>query len=488
MGRRTRAVVLASAGALALPGLLLTGGVRVPTAQAVPWAAAPAAGIWQQARLLRLPAPSPGQLASVNDIACPAPGNCVAVGDFNDGPGNDTGAAFTASEVSHRWEPAVAAYGTTGKSVLDPDLESVSCSSVGNCVAGGGAGGDGLILTQAAGKWVRASYFPYYAAEVDAVSCPPEVSGGCAAGGSYFSDEHGKSQAWLLYETASGGWRTLSGGEGLAALNTGLASVTDASCPSAGSCAAGGYYTDARGDQQAFVLTEKKGVWGKARKVAGSLNSAGYAQVNAVSCASAGNCLAVGQDERTGRKYPSSQGFEVTERNGSWLSAREVPGLRKLNAGGTAGAYAVSCVPASGPLNCAIGGSFADKSGNGPAFVDQVRNGTWQASPTAIEAGSYWAAVSTVSCPAAGDCAAGGFYNTGTPLQGTSQAFLVNLENFRWIPAEKIPGTIPLNSGGDASLNVVSCPSAGFCAAGGYYMVQGRSYTQLPFTIDGAAK
>ena len=73
------------------------------------------------------------------------------------------------------------------------------------------------------------------------------------------------------------------------------------------------------------------------------------------------------------------------------LPAREVPGLGKLNAGGSAEAYAVSCAPAGGPLNCAIGGTVADASGNGPAFVDQVRNGAWQASPTTLEAGSFWA-------------------------------------------------------------------------------------------------
>jgi hypothetical protein len=482
--RRARAVVLASAGALVLPGLLLTGGARAP--QGVPWAA-PAAGTWQQARPLRLPAPSPGQLAGVNDIACPAPGNCVAVGGFDDGPGNDTIAAFTASEVNRRWEPAAAAYGTTGNS--DPYLETVSCSSVGNCVAGGYDGlGAGLILTQAKGRWVRASYFPYSDAEVYSVSCPPKASRACAAGGYDFSDEHGTAQAWLLYETANGGWRTLTGGGGLAALNHSFASVTDVSCPSAGNCAAGGFYTDARGKQQAFVLTEKKGVWGKAREVAGSLNSAGYAEIDAVSCASAGNCLAVGGYERTAKPFATSQGFEVTERSGGWLPAREVPGLGKLNTGGSAEADTVSCAPASGPLNCAIGGSLAYQNGNGPAFVDQVRNGTWQASPTAVEAGSYWAQVSTVSCPAVGDCAAGGFYSTGTPDQGTSQAFLVNLENFRWTPAAKVPGTTALNSGGQAALTAVSCPSAGFCAAGGYYMVQGRSYTDLPFTVDGAAK
>jgi len=56
---------------------------------------------------------------------------------------------------------------------------------------------------------------------------------------------------------------------GLAALNTGgFAFVFSVSCPSAGSCAAGGYYRDRHG-QQGFVAVEKNGRWGRAINVPG---------------------------------------------------------------------------------------------------------------------------------------------------------------------------------------------------------------------------
>ena len=68
------------------------------------------------------------------------------------------------------------------------------------------------------------------------------------------------------------------------------------SCASAGNCSAGGYYTDSSGHQQAFVVSEVNGTWRNAMEVPGTaaLNKGGDAQVTSVSCASAGNCSAGG--------------------------------------------------------------------------------------------------------------------------------------------------------------------------------------------------
>jgi hypothetical protein len=60
---------------------------------------------------------------------------------------------------------------------------------------------------------------------------------------------------------------------GIAALNTGRSAFTNSvSCASAGSCAGGGDYNDDLSGQQAFVVTETNGTWGKAKKVAAALN------------------------------------------------------------------------------------------------------------------------------------------------------------------------------------------------------------------------
>jgi hypothetical protein len=86
-------------------------------------------------------------------------------------------------------------------------------------------------------------------------------------------------------------------------LNKGAqASAESVSCASAGNCAAGGYYNDGSGHQQAFVVSENNGTWRTAIEVPGSgaLNTGGCplrcarGGVSSVSCASAGNCAAGG--------------------------------------------------------------------------------------------------------------------------------------------------------------------------------------------------
>jgi hypothetical protein len=68
------------------------------------------------------------------------------------------------------------------------------------------------------------------------------------------------------------------------------------SCAAAGSCLAGGIYTDSSGHGQAFVASQVNGTWGKAIEVPGTaaLNSGGRDAVNSVSCAAAGTCSAGG--------------------------------------------------------------------------------------------------------------------------------------------------------------------------------------------------
>ena len=157
--------------------------------------------------------------------------------------------------------------------------------------------------------------------------------------------------AWAV--PAAGSWGKAVEVPGLGALNTGgNAVVVSVSCASAGSCAAGGYYADRHRGQQGFVAVERNGRWGKAIEVPGlaALNTGGYAEVVSVSCGSAGSCAAGGYYTD---RHRSQQGFVAVERNGRWGKAIEVPGLAALNTGGPAGVTSVSCASAG---NCAAGG------------------------------------------------------------------------------------------------------------------------------------
>jgi hypothetical protein len=208
----------------------------------------------------------------------------------------------------------------------------------------------------------------------------------------------------------AGTWGNAIEVPGLGALNKrGNAQLTSVSCGSAGNCAAGGFYTDGSGRGQAFVDSERNGSWGKAIEVPGSgtLNAGGNAEVNSVSCASAGNCAAVGSDFSATR---FDQAFVVNERHGVWGSAIKVPGFSVLNKG-----------------------RFGD--------------------------------FSSVSCSSAGNCAAGGQYTDGVGFD--QQAFVVSERHGVWGKAIEVPGSAALNKGGVAIVESVSCTPAGKCAAVG---------------------
>src|SRR5262249_15154309 len=73
------------------------------------------------------------------------------------------------------------------------------------------------------------------------------------------------------------------------------------------------------------------GSWGSAQEVAAALNTGGFAEVNSVSCAKAGNCSAGGFYTRSSGPTPA---FVVSETNGAWGTAHQVAAA--LNAGGGA--------------------------------------------------------------------------------------------------------------------------------------------------------
>jgi hypothetical protein len=108
---------------------------------------------------------------------------------------------------------------------------------------------------------------------------------------------------------------------------------------------------------------------------------------------------------------------------GTWGKAREVPGLGALNAGGDAQISSLSCGSAG---NCSAGGSYEDSSGyHSQAFVVSQAGGTWGKATevaAALNAGRN-ASLNSVSCASAGNCSAGGSYADSS---GHTQAFVVD--------------------------------------------------------------
>jgi len=475
--RRTR-VMMVLAGAVAASCAASLAVMAAPAFGAAAWA-----GGWDKAievpGLARL---SAGQGGTLVAVSCSSPGDCAATGNYADRLGRSQ--AFVVGEKNGWWGtaievPGLAALNTGG----DAGVSSLSCVPAGNCAAVGSYStssrrGRAFVVSETSGSWGKAIQVPGVVALsgakgsswVGAVSCGS--AGNCAAGGSY-SNSSGE-QAFVVSET-NGSWGRAIEVPGLAALNNGAyAGVDSVSCASAGNCAVTGYYDN--GAPEAFVVSETNGSWGRAIEVPGSA-AFGISTFASVSCASAGNCAAVGY---SGSPIDSASAgpLAVSEKNGAWGKAISVPGT---TATAINGAVSVSC---GSPGNCVAGGNQAPIIyGPYQAFVVSQKNGLWGKATgipglAALNAGGN-AEVLSVSCESARNCSAGGYYQDGS---GHQQAFVASENNGRWGTAVEVPGSGALNAGGFAAVGSVSCTWAGYCAAIGSYT--NRSGTGEAFIVS----
>jgi len=376
-------------------------------------------GTWRKA--IQVPgtaALNVGGSATISAISCPSAGSCSAAGEYADGSAHLQ--AFMVSKKKGTWRTATGVPGLAGLN------------------AGGNAG-------------------------IISLSCPS--AGNCSAGGFYLASP-GHFQPFVVSQV-SGVWHKAIEVPGASALNTGgNASIQSVSCASAGNCAAGGYYDSGSGHFQALVVNEVKGVWHKAIEVPGTaaLNAAGNASIGSVSCASAGNCSSGGYYVKSSGH---SEAFVVSEVKGTWRKAIEVPGTATLNKGGFGRVNAVSCASAG---QCAAGGAYKDGSGHRQAFVVSQVGGRWHAAikvpgTAALNTGGT-AFLFAMSCSSAGGCSGAGSYTDGA---GHTQAFVLTEAKGTWRKAIEVPGTAVLNKGGTASAEGISCTSAGECSATGSY-------------------
>ena len=408
-----------------------TGGYYNASGVQQPFVVSEVNGRWRTAT--RVPGTAaPGTGAMIWSVSCASAGNCGAGGSFTAGSASSQ-RAFVVNEVNGTWSPVVMVPGMAARSGGSAQVNSVSCASAGNCSAGGeytdttGAQ-QAFVVDEANGHWQNAIEVPGTeilntgrTASVHSVSCA--APGNCIAGGSYM--QNGLGQQAFVASEVNGAWHTAELVPGSAKLNKGGGGViTSVSCTAPGNCGAGGSYNDASGASQALVVTQVNGVWRSAIEVPGTqaLNKGGNATVNKVSCPSTGNCTAVGAFAVG--PYPRQQAFVVSEVNGTWGTAVVLPGTKALNYGGSATAKSVSC---ASPVSCVAAGTYTDRSGHTQAFVAAEMNGTWR---KAIEAPGSAALndgstpdLAEVSCGAAGNCSAVGGY---TDASRHHQAFVIS--------------------------------------------------------------
>ncbi len=266
-----------------------------------------------------------------------------------------------------------------------------------------------------------------------------------------------------------GTWGQALAVPGVSALGTGGTQATDGyataiSCTSPGECIAVGSYSAAT--TWPLVVSQSDGAWGQAEALPGiaALSSGLGGKLTQVSCASAGNCSAAGTYTGPGN---TSFAFVADEVDGTWGTAQALPDAASLGTQGSA-ISAISC-PSAG--NCAaVGADYAT-----PFILDEV-DGTW-GDPLAVPGLASLGTLAnqgfdSVSCADAGDCTAIGTVANGS---GVQSAVVVTETGGTWGDATVLPGQVPTSSRGSWARSV-SCPAAGDCTATGGDEPVGNTY------------
>ncbi len=369
------------------------------------------------------PAPSSSINNWLSSISCPAAGDCVSVGDYTDVNGHLQ--PLIETERNGSWSATALDVSTLPDGGAHPfvNLVSVTCTSVGNCVAAGYydtviSTASGLVATETNGSWTL-SELPFPANPKQEPYFAPIAcwsAGNCVDAGAYWSGS-----------LSTGGWH-------------------------------------------AFTLTEINGAWSFQNSPPpgdGAIQDA----LGSVSCDQSGHCSAVGWFvDATDQKL---LGLIETYANGVWtpqVSQYNLPSVAfnpKLVLG------AVGCAPAGG---CSAVGRYLDAAGNSQLLTLSEVNGVWQPA-VRVQPPSDFAAeqqqdlsFNSISCPSAGNCAAVGSYDsssTGVPVR----ALVVDELNGQWGQGQGL--TLPAgaaNAGQVASLDAVHCTAAGSCVAAGTYV------------------
>ena len=318
-------------------------------------------------------------------------------------------------------------------------------------------------------------------ASVDSVACP--AAGACVAVGSY-QPVDGEPVGLLLAQSAGIWSKSLAArlpGGASSDPDVNLASV---SCGSAENCAAVGNYVNGNYDQQGLLINYRKGVWRPGVRVALPAGTASNPQVtvNAVSCAAAGYCTAVGSYMNTAGNPVA---FAISEGNWVWGTAQTVELPSGTDATESSSLAAISCAAVG---NCTAVGWYTDSSGAIQGLLVTQSNGQWavgaEAALPTTPAEQPNVTLSSVACSAPGSCAVAGDYDDANSNQ---QGLLLNQNSGGWSVGVQAP--LPGNALGTqaVTLNAVACTGAGYCTAVGQYTASNATFQGVVLTENGGS-
>ena len=352
------------------------------------------------------PQGTPGMEPDANNISgggiiqamdCSSVGNCVVAGPYmllNTSFDQAAGGVFVAVQTNGVWSTPIEIPGMSalGVDILQGNIavNGLSCTSAGNCVLAGmypktvaGFPSEGVdpnlhcckrafVATLTNGVWSNATPIPGLTSagesSADNVDCPSV--GNCIVTG--LSVLNGNAS--LFSSTlANGTWSTATQIPGTALtapwhswwdLQFRNLAVTQLDCASVGNCTLAGSVRDSSEVSKAFIATQTSGIWSNASLVPGlsSLGNNTDSRISSLSCPTAGECVAVGNNKTAlnigGR---SDQPFVVVKSNGIWGNARTIPGLDLTNSVMDPGMIKVSCFSAG---ECSVAGSIASNTGS----------------------------------------------------------------------------------------------------------------------------
>ena len=419
----------------------------------------------------------------LNSVSCATAWNCTTVGSFYNQDGDQE--AFTQSSTDGVWSEALPVVFAAGVASNAPsaELKVVSCASVGNCTAGGAfatasGGREAFTMTSTNGVWGQATPAVFASgvqnstpdADVKAVQC---VSvGNCTAVGRFTTPAGGGATGGFTMTLTNGVWGqalpvVFASGVQNAVTSVGLESV---SCASAGNCTAVGFFDNPLGSIEAFTVTSTNGVWAQARPAvfaSGIQNASQTTYLESVSCASADNCTAAGNFRNTSGDV---EAFTMTLTNGVWEQGRPAvfaTGIQNSNPDGR-----FNDVRCSTAGNCIAVGRFKNASGDMEAFTMTSTNGVWgQGTPVVFASGVQNSTpndnLRSISCATSDSCTAVGNFKNAT---GGTEAFTVSMTNSVWgqgTPAVFANGV--QNSALYAQFRSVSCATANDCTTVGFF-------------------
>ena len=279
--------------------------------------AAKSNGVWHQAKQVKLPANAGTAGASISAVACTGPGSCVLAGNYTDNHGHVR--PMVATQTKGSWagarELGVPGAASTKGRVL---LTSLACPKLGECVAVGqfddkSGKTRAMAVTESARTWGRAFQLtlPKDAAGVPLVSVQSVAcssAGNCVAVGSYRTKTL-KTVPMSMTESR-GSWGrgqhiTNAPANIAASASVGLTSIA---CARTGKCTAAGSYPLKGGGVAALIMTRSGTRWTAGTRIrlpAGAASgSSQIAQAKAIGCTATGFC-AMGGTYRAASSVPA---------------------------------------------------------------------------------------------------------------------------------------------------------------------------------------